>query len=158
MKIDFSLFVIVIVILLTLVTASTSLAIVKCIGPGGDVIYANSACPKGYIAAKSFHKNKRTSREINTPLAQKNDLHRDDDKKDGQVTLYYENGKVSYRGRYKNGKMHGRGTLYYKNGRVGYKGQYKNGKMHGQGTWYQESGKMGYKGQYKNGKMHGQWL
>ena len=48
--------------------------------------------------------------------------------------------------------MHGQGTMYGKNGKVAYKGQFKDGKMHGQGAMYLNNGKKFNEGQYRYGK------
>ena len=40
--------------------------------------------------------------------------------------VYYENGKIRYKGELKAGKFDGKGTLYKKNGDVDYDGNWKN--------------------------------
>lgn len=44
----------------------------------------------------------------------------------GKGIVYYENGKIRYKGELKAGKFDGKGTLYKKNGDVDYDGNWKN--------------------------------
>ena len=75
---------------------------------------------------------------------------------DGEVTLfegkpfsgvridYYENGKKSGEGHFKNGKEEGLHTEWYKNGQKSGEGHYKDGKEEGLHTeWYKKGQKSG---------------
>ncbi len=56
----------------------------------------------------------------------------------------------------KDGKPHGLWKRYYHdNGNLSSKGYYLNGKQHGLCEWYHDNGKLSSKGYYLNGKKHG---
>jgi len=46
--------------------------------------------------------------------------------RDGYWEMYYDNGKIMYRGNYINGKRDGYWEGYYNNGKLWYKGNYVN--------------------------------
>ena len=73
----------------------------------------------------------------------------------GPWESYYENGKLSYKGNYLNGKVHGLFESYYSDGNLRFKSNYINGKRHGLWKAYYLNGKLSFKGNYLNGKRHG---
>jgi antitoxin component YwqK of YwqJK toxin-antitoxin module len=70
--------------------------------------------------------------------------------------LYYENGRIRYRGECKDGIPHGSGTYYFQNGNIAYKGELKDEQPNNQGTFYHENGMICYEGISKDGLYHGQ--
>ena len=60
--------------------------------------------------------------------------------KDGAWVSYYENGQLTYKGNYKNGKKEGAWVSYWMNGQLYYKGNYKNGKDEGAWVSYNTDG------------------
>ena len=75
-----------------------------------------------------------------------------DDKREGKGSEY-ENDKY-YAGDWKDDKREGKGVLWYNNFEKIYEGDWKNGKRHGLGTEYFND-KIVYDGDWKNGKRHG---
>ena len=47
---------------------------------------------------------------------------------------------------------------YHKNGKLAYKGNYKDGEQDGPWVWYLKNGQLTGKGTYKDGKRHGPWV
>ena len=70
----------------------------------------------------------------------------------GQGTLIMNNGN-KYVGTFANGQISGKGTLTFANGDK-YVGEFVNGDMHGKGTLTQKDGEK-YVGEFKNNKMQG---
>jgi uncharacterized protein len=54
-------------------------------------------------------------------------------------------------------ERHGYWEWYYPNGKLMWKGSYKDGKQDGYWEWYNGNGKLWYKGSYKNGERDGYW-
>jgi antitoxin component YwqK of YwqJK toxin-antitoxin module len=54
--------------------------------------------------------------------------------------IYYDNGKLLYKGTYINGLRHGLWIWYYTNGKLSYKGNYIQGKLDGLVEWYNLDG------------------
>ena len=73
----------------------------------------------------------------------------------GPYEVYYENGQLSYKGNYRNGKPHGLRESYYENGQLSYIANLKDGKLYGPRERYYENGQLIYKENYKDGKRHG---
>jgi antitoxin component YwqK of YwqJK toxin-antitoxin module len=63
-----------------------------------------------------------------------------------QKTGYWENGKLWYKGNYKNGNQDGYWEGYYFNGNLSWKGNYKNGIKHGYWECYYFNGDLYSKG------------
>jgi len=70
-------------------------------------------------------------------------------------SVFYENGKVSIKGGFKNGLREGVLIHYYPNDSIKTKVFYVNDKAEGEVTGYLENGRLRYKGFYKNGKKYG---
>ena len=67
----------------------------------------------------------------------------------GKGIIYYENGKIAYKGDFVNGKFEGIGNYIYENGDY-YIGQWKNHFKHGKGTMYNADGKIENEGKWDN--------
>lgn len=68
----------------------------------------------------------------------------------GLGTLYNVNGIKTYEGSYLNDKKNGQGTKYFSDGK--YVGEFKDNLLHGNGKFYDKSGKLIYEGQFKDGE------
>ena len=78
----------------------------------------------------------------------------DNGKKTGYWEEYYRNGKLYYKGSYKDDKKEGYWEWYWENGNSAYKGSYVNGKKDGVWENYQyPNGKLSNKGLYKDGEL-----
>ena len=77
------------------------------------------------------------------------------ERKEGYWIAYHENGKLMYKGDYKNGKREGSWISYWGNGQLSSKGNYKNDKKEGYWIGYYSIGTINKRetGTYKNGKM-----
>jgi antitoxin component YwqK of YwqJK toxin-antitoxin module len=73
-------------------------------------------------------------------------------KEEGIWEYYYTDGKLMYRGSYKNGKEEGIWEGYHSNGQLMYKGSYKNGVKDGIWEEYFPDGEFWYEGEWDNGK------
>jgi antitoxin component YwqK of YwqJK toxin-antitoxin module len=80
-----------------------------------------------------------------------------DGKKIGIWEEYWSNGKLWYKGSYKNGERDGIWEWYYDNGQLVSKGPYINGKRDGYWEKYFDNGNLYSKGSYKNDKKDGIW-
>ena len=78
--------------------------------------------------------------------------------REGPWVIYYNNGRLWYKGAYKNGKQEGPWLWYHDNGQLWSKGEYKNGKFEGPWVAYYDDGQLWSKGTYKNGKFEGPWV
>ncbi len=72
-----------------------------------------------------------------------------DFKREGEGTLYTENGDKIYEGEWKNNKYHGYG-MYFMRGQCRYDGWWENGRRNGEGVAYDEKGVEEYNGLWKN--------
>ncbi|MDP0530677.1 hypothetical protein NLB58_02145 [Porphyromonas gingivalis] len=72
-----------------------------------------------------------------------------DFKREGEGTLYTENGDKIYEGEWKNNKYHGYG-MYFMRGQCRYDGLWENGKRNGDGVAYDEKGIEEYNGPWKD--------
>ena len=81
----------------------------------------------------------------------------DEDKFDGEVTWYYENGKVMQTVNYKNNMPHGLRKNYHESGSL--KGQYSyiDDKITGEWVAYHENSKLSEEGNYEDDKRTGVW-
>ena len=71
----------------------------------------------------------------------------------GQGTMTFADGDITYVGGFKDGKFHGQGTFTVPDGDK-YMGEWKDNKYHGQGTYIYADG-MKYVGEFKDGLYHG---
>lgn len=76
---------------------------------------------------------------------------------DGERFVYYENGQIAEKQRYKNGKLDGASVWYTENNVVIKEFIYVNGELHGVSKYYNPKGALITEGQYKRGKKHGIW-
>lgn len=85
----------------------------------------------------------------------RNGLWKDDNFVEGNVTEYYPNGNISYKGgKNKKNQFHGYGTTYSEEGMEEYCGDFKNGKRSGYGTLFRD-GILQYIGRFKQNVIHG---
>lgn len=73
----------------------------------------------------------------------------------GSLTEYFDNGAVSFKGNYLNGKLHGNSSWYFTNGKLNTNANYSNGILNGTYHSYFESGNIMGKTPYINGKISG---
>lgn len=71
----------------------------------------------------------------------------------GTTVLFHENGQLSYKGNFKDGKMEGLWEGYHQNGQVHYKGNYKDGERDGLWESYDVNGNLESKDNYKDGEL-----
>ena len=71
----------------------------------------------------------------------------------GRSVSYYENGQLTFKGNFKDGKPDGLSETYYENGQLWIKGNYKDGKKDGLEEWYYENGQLTQRANYKDGKL-----
>ena len=69
--------------------------------------------------------------------------------------LYYGNGKLKSKEKFKNGRRNGVFKYYHYNGRLKGEGNYKDDKQHGISKFYHENGKLLSEGNYKDGNENG---
>ena len=70
-------------------------------------------------------------------------------------SLYYPNGRMSYRGAFVAGEQTGEGISYADNGMQTYAGTFQRGSWQGEGTAYDENGEPCYTGEFKNNRYEG---
>jgi len=73
----------------------------------------------------------------------------------GASIEYYENGQLSEKGYFKDGKPHGLAEVYHENGQLMGKVNYKDGEQHGLFESYHENGQLEAKVNFKDGEQHG---
>ena len=71
---------------------------------------------------------------------------------DGEMKMFYPNGKIMATSIFKNGKLNGVSKMYYDNGKVMMKMNFKDDELNGESILYDESGKIIGKQLYKNGE------
>ena len=78
---------------------------------------------------------------------------------DGTLIKRYEDGSLSSKGSYKDGKAEGEWEFYdeVRKGRMKSKGPYKDGKKNGLWETYDKYGELSSTGSYKDGKVDGVW-
>ncbi len=79
------------------------------------------------------------------------------EKFDGLVIYYHENGKPFHKANYKNGKLNGVIKVFYETGELKEQGEYKDDKRERIWKTFYKSGKIQTKGKYKNGDKVGIW-
>ena len=75
-----------------------------------------------------------------------------DSLQDGEMKIFYPNGKVMGTSIFKNGKLNGVSKMYYENGKIMTKMNFKDDELEGEAIIYDEDGKILDKQLYKNGK------
>jgi len=75
-----------------------------------------------------------------------------DSLQDGEMKIFYQNGKVMGTSIFKNGKLNGISKMYYENGKIMMKMNFKNDELEGEAIIYNEDGKILDKQFYKNGE------
>ena len=68
-------------------------------------------------------------------------------------TYYYEKGGY-YEGEWKKGKKDGKGIIFYENGKIKYKGDFVNNFYEGYGIYHDPEGRR-YEGYWANNKQNG---
>ncbi|MCS5421444.1 toxin-antitoxin system YwqK family antitoxin [Psychrilyobacter sp. S5] len=76
----------------------------------------------------------------------------------GEAIAYYENGKIKFKGSYKDGLRKGEWIAYNENGKIKAKANFKDGGKKGEWIAYNENGKIEGKGNYKDGGKKGEWV
>ena len=75
-----------------------------------------------------------------------------DSLQDGEMKMFYPNGKVMGTSLFKNGKLNGVSKMYYENGKIMMKMNFKDDELEGESILYDEDGKILNKQFYKNGE------
>jgi antitoxin component YwqK of YwqJK toxin-antitoxin module len=73
-------------------------------------------------------------------------------------TVFYGNGKVCYSGNFKKGEKTGFAKEWYVNGKMKFEGNYVNDMKHGLGKEFHESGALRYEGLFKYGYPSGKMV
>ena len=71
---------------------------------------------------------------------------------DGEMKMFYPNGKVMGTSTFKNGKLNGISKVFYENGKIMTKMNFKDDELEGEAILYDEDGKILDKQFYKNGE------
>ena len=75
-----------------------------------------------------------------------------DSLQDGEMKMFYPNGKVMGTSIFKNGKLNGISKMFYENGKIMMKMNFKDDELEGEAIIYNEDGKILDKQFYKNGE------
>ena len=75
-----------------------------------------------------------------------------DSLQDGEMKIFYPNGKVMGTSIFKNGKLNGVSKMFYENGKIMTKMNFKDDELEGEAILYDEDGKIITKQFYKNGE------
>ena len=75
-----------------------------------------------------------------------------DSLQDGEMKMFYPNGKVMGTSIFKNGKLNGVSKMFYENGKIIMKMNFKDDELEGEAIIYDEDGKILDKQFYKNGE------
>ncbi|WP_336166161.1 toxin-antitoxin system YwqK family antitoxin [Fusobacterium polymorphum] len=75
-----------------------------------------------------------------------------DSLQDGEMKIFYPNGKVMGTSTFKNGKLNGISKVFYENGKIMTKMNFKDDELEGEAILYDEDGKIIGKQLYKNGE------
>ena len=75
-----------------------------------------------------------------------------DSLQDGEMKMFYPNGKVMGTSTFKNGKLNGISKVFYENGKTMIKMNFKDDELEGESILYDEDGKILDKQFYKNGE------
>ncbi len=69
----------------------------------------------------------------------------------------YKMGDHREEGSYSTGEMHGDWKFFYNDGTLSFEGRFIEGSPHGKHVWYWKNGNKKDEGYYMNGRKHGQW-
>lgn len=129
---------------------SNNVAEVKFFSSQGNVISRGKMNGKKFINTWTyFHKNSDKVMRIE---------HYDDTGiQQGELNVYYENGKLAEKSIYLNGKLEGSSYWYNENGIKIKEFTYSKDILHGPSKYYTNSGVLLVEGNYKKGKKHGIW-
>ena len=75
----------------------------------------------------------------------------------GSSVDYHDNGQLSSKGNYKDGKRDGLVEGFHENGQLRYRRNFKDGELDGLFEWFHKNGQLRFRGNYKNGKREGLW-
>lgn len=126
------------------------LATVKFLSSTGKMISEGQMNGKLYIGKWIYYHNK-----TNGVLSI--EYYNDQGNLDGEVVVYYPNGKEAERANYSNGKLEGNSTWYAENGKVLKEFLYKNDALNGPAKYYDADGNIASEGIYRNDLKHGIW-
>ena len=76
---------------------------------------------------------------------------------EGESLVYYDNGQVAEKRNYKNNKLDGKVSYFHENGKEMKIYIYNMGLLHGPAKFYNAKGVLDIEGQYKNDKKDGIW-
>ncbi|MBD78504.1 MAG: hypothetical protein CL840_06270 [Crocinitomicaceae bacterium] len=76
----------------------------------------------------------------------------------GKVTTYFENGKVNYLHRYRNGNIDGESRIYYESGKLKELGHYEGGDREQEWIGFYEDSTVNWKGTYDDDQQKGEWM
>lgn len=129
---------------------SNSIAEVRFYSSKGKLISEGSMNGKKYIGTwKYYHKNSDTIMRI--------EQYDNEGFQQGELLVYYENGKLAERSNYKNGKMEGESVWFNEKGIKIKEFVYRNNELDGPSKYYTNKGLLIIEGNYRNGKKHGIW-
>ena len=80
-----------------------------------------------------------------------------EDKLDGLVAYFFENGKIFQKVNYKSGVLEGNRKIYFESGKLKTEAEYKDGKIVGSFSEFYETGELKETGEYEEGKREGVW-
>lgn len=130
--------------------AENEIALVKFFSSKGKVISEGKMHEKKYIGTwKYYHKN--SDRLLRVENYDENGLQQ------GELLVYYENGKLAEKSYYKNDMLHGESILYNEQGVAIKELMYESNELHGLAKHYSNSGVLLIEGRYRNDKKHGVW-
>lgn len=101
-----------------------------------------------YVDGETLEETEAETEEETEPM--------EEEPENGQVTRYWDNGNICYKGAVADGMYEGRGTLYYLHGGIEYQGEFEFGKKNGEGSLYTEEGILLYEGGFKRDKYEGE--
>ena len=79
-------------------------------------------------------------------------------KLDGDVLVYYADGKLAEKTQYIDGVKEGLWVQKYPDGKTKFKGTHKDGHLQGEAVYFSQDGRPSYKGSYLKGLRHGKWF
>ena len=116
----------------------------------GKLISEGQMNGKLYVGKWTYYHNK-----TNGVLSY--EYYNDNGQLDGEVVVYYPNGKEAERANYKNGKLEGSSKWYAENGKILKELLYTNDALNGPAKYYDAEGNIKSEGIYRNDLKHGVW-